>query len=197
MRKAVFGTLILMAAAAVAQMPPSHGTSQGAPQGVMPSSRTDFAQMCGIQDPSVEASRRLTRSAEGVWKVVTSDARPLPTDRGVARVWHQGNWMVDLHDSPSAGMNVTQMHTGQMCFDPGGRAIGLIDRYMDMEACGCMRYTVLHFDLESGRVMRREQKFMGVQSGAEMAEPESAKGFPAVWPYRHLEKLPFFTLIQQ
>lgn len=196
MRKAVFGTLILLAAAAMAQMPPSHGNGQGTPQGVMPSSRTDFAQMCGIGDPSVEASRRLTRSAEGSWKVVSSDARPLATDRGVARVWHQGNWMVDMHDSLLPGMNVTQMHTGQMCFDPGGRAIGLIDRYMDMAGCGCMRYTVLHFDLETGRVMRREQKFVGVQSGAEMAEPESAKGFPVVWPFRRLEQLPFFNLIQ-
>jgi hypothetical protein len=44
--------------------------------------------------------------------------------------------------------------------------------------------------------MRREQKFVGVQSGAEMAEPESAKGFPVVWPFRRLEQLPFFNLIQ-
>ena len=192
-RKAVLGTMVLLAAMAVAQMPPSHGSGQG----MMPSSRTDFAQLCGIADPSVEASRRLTRSARGEWRIVSSNARPEATDSGVARVWHQGNWMVDLHDAPGSGMNVTQMHTGQMCFDPGGRAIGLIDRYMDMQGCGCMRYTVLHFDLESGRVMRREQKFIGVQSGAPIAEPESAKSFPEVWPYRRLEQLPFYKLILQ
>jgi hypothetical protein len=162
----------------------------------MPSSREDFGAECGIQDSSVQRSVRMTRSASGKWTQVSAEKRPEVTDSGVARVWREHNWMVDMHDSPSMGMNVTKMHTGQMCFDQEGRILRLIDRYMDMPGCNCMRYTSATFDPESGRMTRREQHFVSVGSGTEIAAPEMSKEFPEVWGFRRLEQLPFYSLLK-
>jgi hypothetical protein len=36
-----------------------------------------------------------------------------------------------------------------------------------------------------------------METGAEMAAPEAAKGFPEVFGYRRIEQLPFYTLLQK
>jgi hypothetical protein len=94
-------------------------------------------------------------------------------------------------------MAVTKMHTGQMCFSPQGRIFLMLDRYMDMPGCNCMRYTALTIDEASGRVVRREQHFLDVTSGNEIASPESAKEFPSIWEFRRLEQLPFYSLVKK
>jgi hypothetical protein len=195
---------MLMAVMCTAQMMSSHTQANGGDphagmqqQSIAASSRTDFGAQCGIEDSSVQSAVRLTRSAAGQWSTVSADKRPEPTDSGVARVWREHTWMVDIHESPGAGMAVTKMHTGQMCFSPQGRIFLMLDRYMDMPGCNCMRYTALTIDEASGRVVRREQHFLDVTSGNEIASPESAKEFPSIWEFRRLEQLPFYSLVKK
>jgi len=52
----------------------------------------------------------------GEWSEAVAGKHLGPSDNAVARVWHERNWMVDMHEAPGAGM--TSIHTGQMCFDP-------------------------------------------------------------------------------
>jgi hypothetical protein len=46
-------------------------------------------------------------------------------------------------------------------------------------------------------VVRREQHFLDVTSGNEIASPESAKEFPSIWEFRRLEQLPFYSLVKK
>jgi hypothetical protein len=183
-----------------AQMISSHPQSSGAdahagiknPHGTTPSSRTVFGKECGISDTSYQSAIGLSRSPEGSWSVVTKDRRPGPNDNAVARVWHESNWMVDMHDAPGDG---TTIHTGQMCFDANGQLTRMIDRYMDTPKCDCLRYTSLTFD-GSGQ-MKQEQSFVKVDTGAEISAPAAAKGFPEVFGFRKLEQLPFYALVKK
>jgi hypothetical protein len=170
-----------------------HGGMQQS-QGIMASSRTDFGNACGIRDSSAQSATRYSRSAEGKWSLVTDMNRPGPQDRAAARVWREVNWMVDLHEAP--GQGITSMHTGQMCFDSTGRITRMIDRYMDMTKCNCLRYTVLTFATD-GRAMRRQQRYMNVVTSTEIAAPEAAKDFPEVWGFRRVQQLPFYSLFKQ
>jgi len=102
--------------------------------------------------------------------------------------------MVDLHDAPGPASPV--VHTGQMCFDGQGRITLMIDRYMEMAQCRCLRFTSLAFAAD-GRVTRREQTFVDQMTGAPMAAPEAAKGFPEVWEFRRVEQLPFYSLLKR
>jgi hypothetical protein len=196
---------MLLAAMCAAQMPPGHGQMGGSnppggmqgSQGVVPSNRSEFGTACGIQDSSVQSAIRLTRSAEGMWSTVSTEKRPEPTDSGVARVWREHNWMVDIHEAPGRGMNVTKMHTGQMCFNAQGRILHMTDRYMDMPNCNCMRFTDLSFDEATGRVIRREQHFLNASTGEPIAAPESVKEFPETWGFRRLDQLPFYSLVKK
>jgi hypothetical protein len=110
-----------------------------------------------------------------------------------ARVWHQGYWMVDLHDAPAAS---PAMHTGQLCFDGQGRITLMIDRYMEMEKCRCLRFTSLSFAAD-GKVTRREQTFVNAMTNAPMDAPDAAKGFPDVWGFRNVDQLPFYPLLKK
>ncbi len=71
----------------------------------------------------------------------------------------------------------------------------MIDRYMDVPSCGCMRYTSLNLDV-NGKVVQ-DQKFVKVDTGAEIAAPAAAKGFPEVFGYRKLEQLPFYSKVKK
>ncbi len=88
------------------------------------------------------------------------------------------------------------MHTGQMCFDPQGHIAYMIDRFVEMAECGCMRFTSLTFATD-GRVTRREQRFVAVATGSEIEAPEAAKRFPEVWDFRTLQQLPFYSLMKK
>lgn len=191
----MFAMLAALAAISTAQT--AHVPAGGRSQGVVPSSRQDFGMQCGIQNPLPQASLRFFRGAGGEWKKVSSDERPGPSDTGLARLWHEHTWMADLHDSAAPGLNVTQMHTGQMCFDPYGNIVRLLDRYMDMPGCNCMRFTSLTFDSATGRVVRRERYYLNASTGQPMDEPAGGKDFPEVWPYRRVDQLPFFSLVKQ
>jgi hypothetical protein len=101
--------------------------------------------------------------------------------------------MVDVHEAPAAA---TTMHTGQMCFAASGQLTRMIDRYMDMPRCSCMRYTALDFDA-NGHTVKQEQTFVNANTGVPMAAPEAAKGFPEVFGFRKLDQLPFYSLVKK
>jgi hypothetical protein len=197
----LMAAVLAMGAMCAAQMMSSHSQVNAAehqaetqsPHAVAPSSRTMFGKECAIADTSYQSAIGLSRSPEGAWSVVSKDKRPGPNDNAVARVWHESNWMVDLHDAPGNG---TAIHTGQMCFDENGQITHMIDRFMDTPKCGCMRYTSLSFDA-SGTAVKQEQKFVKVDTGAEIPVPEAAKGFPDVFGFRKLEQLPFYSLVKK
>ncbi|MDR3763750.1 MAG: hypothetical protein P4M01_06600 [Acidobacteriota bacterium] len=198
MRKAGWIIVLLAAAAAIgtAQMASHAPMGGGGSQGVVPSSRPDFGAECGIQDTSVQASRRFVRGLDGQW-LRTEAGQADPQHTGLGRLWHEHTWVADIHDASAPGMNVMQMHTGQMCFDPAGRILRMMDRYMDMPGCNCMRFTALSFDPATGRVTRREQHFLNATTGQEIAPPEKAKDFPEIWRYRRVDELPFFPQVNK
>ena len=191
----VAAILLMLCAICAAQMPPVLGGGSGSSQGIVPSSRADFGAQCGIQDTSVERALRFTRSAQGEWRQIATDERLEIDNRGVARAWHERNWMVDIHDAVMS-MSTTRMHTAQMCFSGNGKILLMIDRFMDAQECGCMRYTALTFDEASGRVIRREQHYMNVRTGAEIQVPPAAADFPQTFEFRRLEQLPFWQLVK-
>jgi len=184
-RLGMAAAVLLLSAMCAAQMASPHGSA--------PSSRSVFGGECGIVDSSPQSAIGLSRSPEGNWSVTSKDKRPGPNDNAAARVWREAKWMVDLHDAPGDG---TTIHTGQMCFDENGHITLLIDRYMDTPKCGCIRYTAMSFAVD-GRAVRREQRFMRIDNGAEIEAPEAAKGFPAVFGYRKLDQLPFYSMVKR
>jgi hypothetical protein len=133
-------------------------------------------------------------SRKGEWSAINTDGRQGVSDIVTARVWRDSNWMVDIHGAPVQGM--ATMHSSQMCFDAKGQITYMIDRYMDMQSCGCVRFTSLSFNA-GGNVARREQKFVSVSTGAEIAAPESANSFPEVLGIRRVEQLPFYSLVKK
>ncbi len=193
---AVLMLSMLCAAQGIASPPQANGSDAAAQQQTpdegIKSSRAMFGHLCGIADTSVQSAIGLSRSLEGEWRLVTAGWRPLPTDNAAARVWRESNWMVDLHDSPGL-----TMHTGQMCFAASGRLMLLIDHYLDLPKCACVRTTALTFAANDGRVIRREQKFMSAETGAEIAAPEAANEFPEVFGFRRVEQLPFYPLLKK
>ena len=154
------------------------------------STRGKFEQLCGITDSDPRSAIGLSRSPEGEWSVVTSEKRPGPRDNAAARVWRESNWMVDLHDAPGP-----TVHAGQLCFDASGQVVLLTDDYMDLPSCECIRYTAQSFD-ENGQMMLQSQRFVSAKTGAQIAVPEGAKGFPEVWAFRRVEQLPFYSLLK-
>jgi hypothetical protein len=188
--------LSMMCAAQRVALPPQGDGPDGAPGTQDPSegaraNRILFGRLCGIGDTGLQSAVRLTRSLEGEWKVVTTGERPGPKDNAAARVWRESTWMVDLHDAPGP-----TMHAGQMCFGATGQLMVLIDDYMDIPNCGCLRSTSQTFD-ESGKMIRREQRYNSAETGTEMAAPEAAKGFPEVYEFRRVEQLPFYPLVKK
>ncbi len=62
--------------------------------------------------------------------------------------------------------------------------------------CNWVRFTSLTY-APDGRVTRREQRYVGMNTGAEIAPPEAAKEFPEVWEYRRVDQLPFYSLVKK
>jgi hypothetical protein len=175
----------------VAQTPQAGGAENS--KGVVASSRVTFGEECGIHDTSQQKALQFVRKG-GKWTAVSASKRPGAGNDMGARVWHQGHWMVDLHDAPGAQSPV--MHTGQMCFDGQGRITLMIDRYMELAQCRCLRFSSLAFAAD-GKVTRREQTFVNELTGAPMDMPDVAKGFPDVWEFRKVEQLPFYMLMKK
>lgn len=185
--------IVICAAMGVAQAAPQAGGAEGS-HGVVPSDRITFGGECGIHDTSQQRALQFARSAGGKWTAVSASKRPGSGDDMAARVWHQGHWMVDIHDAPGSQSPV--MHTGQMCFDGQGRITLMIDRYMELAQCRCLRFTSLAFAAD-GKVTKREQTFVNEMSGEPMDMPDAAKGFPDVWEFRKVEQLPFYSLLKK
>jgi hypothetical protein len=194
--------LMLMAGMCMAQMPPMDSQADGAdsqagmqnPQSAMSATRTEIGAECGIRDTSAQSSVGFTRSDAGEWSAMEAGTNPATMENGVARVWRESNWLVDLHDTLGSGM--ATFHSAQMCFDAQGRIRRTDDDYFDLVTCGCMRFTALTFGTD-GRVMRRTQRFVNVRTGAEIPAPGLAGEFPAVWDFRRLEQLPFYSLVKK
>jgi hypothetical protein len=177
--------VVMMAASCVAQ------ESSQSSHGVVPSSRTDFGTLCGIKDTSPQSAKQLVRSGAGKWTV--AQKQKMSGDNMAARVWHEKNWMVDLHDAPPQTPAV--IHTGQMCFDPEGRITRMIDRYMEMAQCRCMRFTSVSFSPDGKQT--REQHFVDAMTGQEEQEPAAAKALPGIWQFHRLDELPFYSLLKK
>lgn len=191
--------VLLMGAMVVAQTAP-HPQANGAappagmpesPHGVVPSSRALFGAECGIADSSGQSAIRLSRSLEGQWSIVSKDRPASGNDSAMARVWAESMWMVDIHEAPGSAM-----HTVQMCFDKKGQITRMIDRSVDVPKCDCMRYTSLWFNA-LGTVARREQRFVKIETGEEIAVPPAANELPEVFGFRRLEQLPFYSLVKK
>ncbi len=183
--------MLMLAMTCAAQSIPPQEDGADAPPNPHEGTRSTFEQLCGIADSAPESAVGLSRSPEGEWSVVTAEKRPGPRDNAAARVWRESNWMVDLHDAPGP-----TMHAGQMCFGANGYVILLTDDYLDISSCACIRYTAQSFD-ENGQMMLQSQRFVNAQTGAEIAVPDTAKSFPAVFGFRRVEQLPFYSLLKR
>ncbi|MGC2210510.1 MAG: hypothetical protein WA532_10410 [Candidatus Korobacteraceae bacterium] len=158
------------------------------------SNRAEFGAICGVQDTSDESAAGFVMSGDGEWSALPAGGSPSGIDQATARVWHETNWMVDMHAALEPGM--AGMHSGQLCFDPQGRITFMVDRYMRTAQCGCARVTSLTF-APDGRVTRRDNRFVSMSTGEVIAAPEAASGFPDVWDMRKLEQLPFSPLLKR
>jgi hypothetical protein len=160
-------------------------------QGVTPSSRTDFGTLCGIKDSSPQLAQQFVRSGADKWSAAQKEK--MTGSNMAARVWHEKNWMIDLHDSPANSPEI--IHTGQICFDPQGRITRMIDRYMEMAQCRCMRFTSFTFTPDGKE--QREVHYVDAFTGQEEQQPPGAKNLPLAWKYRRLQELPFYSLIKK
>jgi hypothetical protein len=170
-----------------------HSGTQG-PSGDLHASRTDFGGSCGIQDTSDQSAAGFVMSDNGEWTALEAGSGPAGSDQAVARVWHEINWMVDMHGALAMGM--ASMHSGQLCFDQQGHITFMVDRFLEMAQCGCTRVTTLTFATD-GRATRRDTRFVSTATGEEIAAPHGADDFPDVWDVRKLEQLPFSPLIKR
>jgi hypothetical protein len=180
------GAMVMLAALVPA-------TTSWAQQGSRDAGRTTFGGLCEIGETDAQRATHLVRSGGNKWSAISASKGPGPGNDMAARVWHEKTWMVDLRDTPAPTVPV--IHTGQMCFDSQGRLTRMIDRYTELAECRCMRFTSLTF-APDGTVKQQEEKYVDEMSGAEMAKPDSAKAFPGIWPYRRLDQLPFYSLLQ-
>ncbi len=206
MRKLLVSSLVLISSVAFAQvsshqstMPQTspHGTMSGAgPHGSDPhmggaSTRTKFAQECGVKDASPEKAIYVSRAKNGSWSKVTAQQPGSDSDNALARVWHDKNWVLVLHESGASG---DTMHTGDECFDDKGNATKLLDHYVDPKS-GVVRITTTIFG--GGKVQSRKQDYRDLKSGELMKNPpENANAFPPVFNFTKLEQLPFYGFIK-
>ena len=109
-----------------------HSETQS-PSADIRSNRADFGASCGIQDTSDQSALGFAMSGDGEWSALPAGGSPSGIDQATARVWHETNWMVDMHAALEPGM--AAMHSGQMCFDPQGHITFMVDRFMET----CMR----------------------------------------------------------
>lgn len=186
-------SVVVLATAGFAQSGMVSSHPLASPHGLKPSSRVQFAQECGISDPGPQKATGLTRSTKGMWSVVDAQHRPADTDSAVARIWHEKKWMIDMHESGGSG---DWMHTAQMCFADNGEVNKIIDRYMDMPKCGCVRFTETTYGPD-GKVVSQKQDYYNGRNAERMpSTPEAAKNFAAPFEFKKLEQLPFYGFVK-
>lgn len=182
--------VLLIAASCAAQGPlPGEGDFQGL-HSATAVSRSEFGGECGIQDTSDSAAVKFSGSPDGEWS-------PGGSSRGIAeaaRLWHETNYMVDMHGAPGPGMS--SMHSGMMCFDAQGRVTRIFDRYMDVLGCGCQRLTTFAF-AGDGKLTGWDQTFVDLKTEAAIKPPQDAQDYPKVWEFHRLDELPFYSLMKE
>lgn len=179
------------------QTTPAGKQAQGsAPKGAHmggASSRQVFAAECGIRDANLQRAMYLSRGQNGVWKKVSPEAPAGDKDTALARVWHEQAWVVALHESNAAG---DAMHTADMCFRPDGSISKIVDKYIDVPKCNCMRVTETTFDA-SGKLTAKQQVYASPQAGQKLSQaPAAAAGFPKVYEFKRVDQLPFAGMLR-
>ena len=190
----LFAIVLLLSAAAFAQMAPSHeatNAQQGNPHGFKRSSRVQFAAECGINNPDPATALVLSRSEKGTWSRVSRTMPPGQNDNAKVRAWRETNTMIEWHESP----NGTSMHTAQFCYRPDGTLWHVIDRFVEPVSCGCMRMMEATFNPD-GSVRERYEGYYGMQQQEPIAEPPLAKSFPAAYEIKKLDQLPFAEFLK-
>ena len=172
--------------------PPAHGAMGQNPHGTMPSSRVRFAKECGITNPTMSQAVVLTRSKSGQWSRVTKTTPPSPTDSALVRAWHEKTWVVEFQEADESG---DAIHIAEMCFNAKGSITRILDRYINMPKCGCMRVISATYDA-AGKSVKREQTFYKGDSSQKIAAPASSGTLPAPMEYRNLEQLPFYESLK-
>jgi len=174
------------------KVPTAHGAMGQGPHGMQPSSRVRFAKECGITNPSMSRAITLTRSKNGRWSRVTKATPPSPTDSALVRAWHEKAWVVEIQEADETG---DAMHIAEMCFNGNGNVTRIVDKYINMPKCGCMRVTESAYNA-AGKVAKREQAFYKGDSAEKVATPASASMFPAPFEHKKLEQLPFWEFLK-
>jgi hypothetical protein len=190
----LFAIVLLLNAAAFAQMAPSHETGnaqQGNPHGFKKSSRVQFAADCGISNSDPANALVLSRSEKGEWKRVSRVMPPGQNDNSQVRVWRETNTMIEWHESP----NGTSMHTAQFCYRPDGTLWREIDRFVEPVTCACARMMEATFNAD-GSVRERHEGYYTLQQLQPIAEPAQAKSFPPVYEIKKLDQLPFAEFLK-
>ena len=183
--------VLWMAASCVAQKPlPGDGDFHGAHSAIAVS-RSEFGSECGIQDTSDPAAAEFSRSPEGEWSAASSSTGGEVVE--TARLWHETNYMLDLHGVLGSGMS--SMHSGLMCFDAQGQLTRAFDRYMDALRCGCQRLTTITYAAD-GTLTGWEQKFVDLRTRDLVKPPADTKDFPDVWEFHRMDQLPFYSLLK-
>ncbi len=171
---------------------PAHGAMGPGPHGMKSSSRVQFAKACGISNPSMSRAITLTRNNSGSWSRVTKTAPAAPTDSALVRAWHEKAWVVEVQEADAAG---DSMHIADMCFNQKGNVTRIVDKYINMPKCGCMRVTESAFNA-AGKLVKSEQSFYKGDSPEKVAKPASASMFPAPFEHTKLEQLPFWGFLK-
>ena len=185
----LIAVVLLITASCAAQGPlPGGGGALGTPP-PLEFSRSEFATQCGIQNTSEAAEAIFSVNDDGQWE----SGEPSRGITDTARLWHETNYMVDMHGAP--GPRFSSMHKGMMCFDAQGHLTRVFDRYMEALHCGCQRVTTMAFAAD-GTVTEWAETFVDVRTGARIKTPVDTTAFPEVWQFHQLSELPFYSLLK-
>jgi hypothetical protein len=171
---------------------PHAGMQGGMPGHGMTSKRAEMAKECGITDASLEKGTTLTQRANGSWNQVKTDADAKATDTGMARIWHEKAWFVDMQETGATG---DTMHITRMCFRPDGTIVKSSDQYMAPNKCGCTRITETTY--EGGKPVKREQNFYKIANHEKIEAPKDAASYPRVPEFKKFEQAPFYGLVKK
>ena len=73
----------------------------------------------------------------------------------------------------------------------------MIDRYMEMAQCRCLRFTSLAFAAD-GKVTKRQQTFVNVLTDEPMDDAGGRRrDFPTCGSSARLDQLPFYSLLKK
>ena len=168
------------------------GGGGGMPNHGFTSKRAEMAKECGIAEAGLEKGTTLTRRADGSWAPMKTEADMKTTDTGMARVWHEKSWFVDMQETSAAG---DTMHITRMCFQPDGSLSKVSDQYMAPNQCGCTRLTDVSYS--GGKETKREENFYKIANHEKIATPKDAASYPKLPEIKKIEQAPFYGLVKK